>query len=1270
MVFGQAAQAASQQTTSFGKAAAFIKTAGLTALGATGGFLALHAVMQSVRKAINAVVDGFVEFDQQMTESLAIQDVSVQMQGRMEQAVRNVAKTTTFSAGEAGAGLYYLASAGLDAEQQIGALPVVAQFAQAGMFDMSKATELAMDSLHALGLNSNDAATNTANLKTVLDQVTVAAIESNATIEEFGDALTNRAAASARILGKDAAETLAVLSAFAAVGVKGKTAGQQLYMVWRDLGRTAIKNQDAFRQFNVSVYDVNGEFRDTADVIGDLNAALDGMSDAQKRAALTQMGFQDRSLGALMTILDQSDAIRSYEYDLRHAAGATEEVAKKQLQSLRNQMVLLKNNIIDVAISGGQQLLKFASFLADTFGPTVSNLHTIFGNLASALSPLARAFATVVGVPIVATFKAMAAVLQPLTDFLSKHSEVVTVLAGLYIGRLVPALAESASGWLMLSRYMKAVAIEGMAAKWNALTTSIAEGALQGGFFTGILARMAPLFISLGGVAKRALDAILMGLFQINSQQGLVGMQMIVGKLGAAFGRLGTFIGNVAGPAIVAGVLIKQSWDKTRQSAESFAKDASQGFDLTNLEGINAAISNIESLGIESQKASDKNNNLWGSIKGGLELMSPFNRNTVQMSHERVIALAKERDRLVELRDNYIKNMGQIAASTGATEEDVAAAAAKMGVDLTEAFDNKKGEIARGKVAAEINRVKNATAQVGLSSKLAEADSAEAWAAIGDEAEEAGKKVEDAIAAWHDPLMAYNTALEKTKVLFGSFTDPGQVWSDLVKDTQDAVDKLAKTDSSGTPFDDQIDAQEKKIEDLKEKEEELQNLAEESKFQLRSGGTRDTEQTKEYKQQIKNVKALRDEEEDRLRELKKQSSDAAKQQKDDTQTKVLPTWSAYVAKLKEASDKTKTYQSDLQVLYRAGASQELLEALKGMGTEGVTMIHNLAAAASDEAKGMPIVKKQVEEANAAIRTLTDPKTANLGLWADELDNQAENFAGWEKDLLTIASRSGKKLGAQSGQNIATYLAGLGPEYAAVVHELANANQGEFDRITGNINTLSMTMVDRVTKDLQAVSYISAASANTIGTVMVTTLMEKFGVLPGAIKDLFAAAGLQLPTIEGIDVLTWSKLSPAQRNQIRNSANGNIFKSFAVGGVESHQPQVAGAGTWRVWAEPETGGEAYIPLSMAKRARSTALLREVADMFGYQLIRMQSGGILGNRQPVVESGGGKITVIQVPVPERVVADQKFYLEGVDPRDAAAYAERQARKQALVRPGTRE
>ncbi|MFD4794982.1 hypothetical protein [Streptomyces anulatus] len=81
------------------------------------------------------------------------------------------------------------------------------------------------------------------------------------------------------------------------------------------------------------------------------------------------------------------------------------------------------------------------------------------------------------------------------------------------------------------------------------------------------------------------------------------------------------------------------------------------------------------------------------------------------------------------------------------------------------------------------------------------------------------------------------------------------------------------------------------------------------------------------------------------------------------------------------------------------------------------------------------------------------------------------------------------------------------------------------------------------------------------------------------------------------------------------------KAFAQG-TENHIAQIAKAGTWRVWAEDETGGEAYLPLHPSKRKRSEEILGRVAEMFGGMVLypgrqnvsSHADGGIKTNRSP--------------------------------------------------------
>ncbi|WP_329317386.1 hypothetical protein OG723_44205 (plasmid) [Streptomyces sp. NBC_01278] len=68
-----------------------------------------------------------------------------------------------------------------------------------------------------------------------------------------------------------------------------------------------------------------------------------------------------------------------------------------------------------------------------------------------------------------------------------------------------------------------------------------------------------------------------------------------------------------------------------------------------------------------------------------------------------------------------------------------------------------------------------------------------------------------------------------------------------------------------------------------------------------------------------------------------------------------------------------------------------------------------------------------------------------------------------------------------------------------------------------------------------------------------------------------------------------------------------LQSFAAGS-ERHIAQIARPGEWRLWAEPETGGEAYIPLSPGKRKRSQQILDRVAEMFGGRVVYFADGAL--------------------------------------------------------------
>ena len=347
----------------FGKVAGGIAAGAAAALGAGAAL--------SVRE--------FAKFDEALNQSVAIMgDVSDAMRTDMSDAAREVAKSTTFSADQAAESFFFLASAGLDAEASIAAMPQVAKFAQAGMFDMATATDLATDAQSALGLTSADAQENLENLTRVTDVFVRANTLANTSVEQLATAFTTKAGTALKTVGKDVEEGAAALALFADQGVKGELAGTQLTNTIFGLTDRAQKAPEAFEKLGISVFDAEGNMKNFADIADDLGVAFEGMSEEQKLAELGALGFSKQARAGVLLMTGQGDKLREYETALRDAAGFTEEVAGKQLMTPTAQFALLGSSLKDVGLELGSVLTPALGNMAGALAPIVNNFLPVF----------------------------------------------------------------------------------------------------------------------------------------------------------------------------------------------------------------------------------------------------------------------------------------------------------------------------------------------------------------------------------------------------------------------------------------------------------------------------------------------------------------------------------------------------------------------------------------------------------------------------------------------------------------------------------------------------------------------------------------------------------------------------------------------------------------------------------------------------------------------------------------------------------------------------
>lgn len=339
---------------------------------------AVLAVSGATAAAMGASLGAYASFDAAMTKSTAIMvGLTDAQQATMRKTALSLSREGITSASDLAEAYFFLASAGLDAEQSVAALPMVSKFAAAGAFDMALATDLLTDAQSALGLASKDAAVNLTNMTRVGDVLVKANTLANGSVQQFAKSLTTKAATAMRGLGKDIEEGVSILAVYADQGIKGEMAGEKLTVMLREMQQATSKNADQWKAMGLAVYDGNGKMKSTADLVEMLEKKLAGMSDEQKYATYTLLGFRAEAMGAIAPLIGMSSNLRNYEKALRSAGGTVQSVSDKQLTSFTAQMTIMKNQITAVAIEVGEILAPSVLYLNSILSNCIEKWHDL-----------------------------------------------------------------------------------------------------------------------------------------------------------------------------------------------------------------------------------------------------------------------------------------------------------------------------------------------------------------------------------------------------------------------------------------------------------------------------------------------------------------------------------------------------------------------------------------------------------------------------------------------------------------------------------------------------------------------------------------------------------------------------------------------------------------------------------------------------------------------------------------------------------------------------
>ena len=367
----------------------------------TGVGQSLLPVTAGVTALGTAAVKTTADFDSSMSQVQATMGITKDAMSELNgesvntgDALRNLAKQmgseTAFSASECADAMNYLALAGYDTQEIYDTLPTVLNLAAAGGIDLASASDMVTDAMSALGMETSEA-------DTMVDQMAKTASSTNTSVAQLGEGILT-IGATARTVKGGTAELNTALGILANNGIKGAEGGTHLRNVILSLQNPTDKAASQMEALGVSVYDSEGNMRSLNDILGDLNASMDGMTSQEKANIISQI-FNKTDLSAVNALLaNTGDTWDELQQSIVNSGGAAQQMADTQLDNLSGQLTLLKSALEGLAISFGEILMpmvrsaveKIQAFVDKLNGMSDAQKETILKSaaLAAAIGPL------------------------------------------------------------------------------------------------------------------------------------------------------------------------------------------------------------------------------------------------------------------------------------------------------------------------------------------------------------------------------------------------------------------------------------------------------------------------------------------------------------------------------------------------------------------------------------------------------------------------------------------------------------------------------------------------------------------------------------------------------------------------------------------------------------------------------------------------------------------------------------------------------------------
>lgn len=342
------------------------------------------------------------------------------------------------SAVDAGNAMLELSKGGLSVADSMAAARGTLQLAAAAQTDVATAANITTGALQAFGLAGTQAGY-------IADVLANAANISRASITDMAQGFQQGAFAF-HAAGQGADDLAAALAILSNVGLSGSDAGTALKNAMMRLFKPTKEAAGVMREMGFSAYDAQGNMLPFREIIAGLNVGLQGMTQAERNAALGTIFLSD-GMKALIPLLEKGVDGFDDTKEAINQQGSAAELAEAQMKGFKGAAQGLQSQLETLALEGIEPLLpvlaaalrataEFAGSFVGEVGPAVQGAITTIGSLASAISngflPALQVVAAATGVYAVITLPSLiASVTTAIGTFVAANAAMLASLGPL-----------------------------------------------------------------------------------------------------------------------------------------------------------------------------------------------------------------------------------------------------------------------------------------------------------------------------------------------------------------------------------------------------------------------------------------------------------------------------------------------------------------------------------------------------------------------------------------------------------------------------------------------------------------------------------------------------------------------------------------------------------------------------------------------------------------------------------------------------------------------